>query len=221
MHDVKTLFGPENQTMNTKKLSRREREKLRQRQEMLAAALDLFAEKGYHNVSMHEIAERAEFAIGTLYTIFQNKEDLYKALVLEECDKFEEAIGQAIEAPVDEIEKLSNYVRTKGEIFRSNLPFVRLFLAESKGASFNIRAGLDEALRKRYYAFMEKLASVFESGIRKKQIREIASPYHLAVALDSVVDAFLLLWMEAPERHPYPEDPGAILDIFFKGLLDQ
>lgn len=207
--------------MNIKKLSRREREKLRQRQEMLAAALDLFAEKGYHNVSMHEIAEKAEFAIGTLYTVFQNKEDLYKALVLEECDKFEEAIGQAIEAPDNEIEKLRNYVRTKGEMFRRNLPFIRLFLAESKGASFNIRAGLDEALRKRYYAFMERLASVFEHGIRNKRIREIAPPYHLAVALDSVVDAFLLLWIEAPDRHPYPEDPDAILDIFFKGLTDQ
>ena len=39
-------------------LPRREREKLKQRQEMLAAALDLFSEKGYHNVSMHEIAEK-------------------------------------------------------------------------------------------------------------------------------------------------------------------
>jgi len=207
--------------MSIKRPSRREREKLRQRQEMLAAALDLFAEKGYHNVSMHEIAEKAEFAIGTLYTIFQNKEDLYKALVLEECDRFEEAIGQAIETPDDDILKLRNYVRTKGEMFRRNLPFIRLFLAESKGASFNIRAGLDEALRKRYYAFMERLASVFEHAIANKRIREIAPPYHLAVALDSVVDAFLLLWMEAPQRHPYPEDPDAILDIFFKGLLDR
>jgi AcrR family transcriptional regulator len=207
------------QTMKTGKLSRREREKLRQRHEMLTAALNLFAEKGYHNVSMHEIAEKAEFAIGTLYKVFQNKEDLYKALVLEECDSFEEALLQAIEKPDDEIEKLRNYVRTKGDRFRSNLPFIRLFLAESKGASFNIRAGLDEALRKRYYAFLERLATVFESGIRNKRIRKIASPYHLAVALDSVIDAFLLLWLEAPERHPYPEDPDAILDIFFKGLL--
>ncbi|MEA3386146.1 MAG: TetR family transcriptional regulator, partial [Thermodesulfobacteriota bacterium] len=31
---------------------------------MLAAALELFSEKGFHNVSMHEIAKRAEFAIG-------------------------------------------------------------------------------------------------------------------------------------------------------------
>lgn len=207
--------------MNNTRLSRRQREKLRQRQEMLAAALDLFSEKGYHNVSMHEIAEKAEFAIGTLYTVFQNKEDLYTALVLEECDNFEEALVEAIETPDNEIEKLRNYVRTKGEMFRGNLPFVRLFLAESKGASFNIRAGLDEALRKRYYTFLERLASVFESGVRNGRIRKIAPPYHLAVALDNVVDAFLLLWLETPERHPYPEDPDAILDIFFKGLIEQ
>ena len=54
------------------KLSRREREKLRHRKEMLDAALKLFSEKGFHNVSMHEIAQKAEFAIGTLYKFFKN-----------------------------------------------------------------------------------------------------------------------------------------------------
>jgi len=206
--------------MQTEKLPRREREKLRQRQEMLAAAFDLFSQKGYHNVSMHEIAVKAEFAIGTLYRFFDNKEDLYKALVLEQCDKFEDAVARAIGDGDDEVEKLRNYVRTKGERFRENLPFVRLFLAESRGASFNIKAGLDEELRKRYYAFLERLALIFDSGIKNKRFKNITDPYHLAVALDSVVDAFLLLWLDAPERHPYPEDPDTILDIFLKGLVD-
>ena len=205
--------------MEAQKLPRREREKLRQRQEMLATALDLFSQKGYHSVSMHEIAAQAEFAIGTLYKFFQNKEDLYKALVLEQCDKFEEALTQAIEKPDDEVEKLRNYVRTKGAMFHSNLPFVRLFLAESRGASFNIKAGLDEELRKRYYSFLERLASIFHRGIKNQRFKKIADPYYLAVALDSVMDASLLLWLDAPERHPYPEDPDAILDIFFKGLI--
>ncbi|MBP1727447.1 MAG: transcriptional regulator, TetR family [Deltaproteobacteria bacterium] len=206
--------------MQTEKLPRREREKLRQRQEMLAAAFDLFSQKGYHNVSMHEIAVKAEFAIGTLYRFFDNKEDLYKALVLEQCDKFEDAVARAIGDGDDEVEKLRNYVRTKGERFRGNLPFVRLFLAESRGASFNIKAGLDEELRKRYYAFLERLALIFDSGIKNKRFKNVTDPYHLAVALDSVVDAFLLLWLDAPERHPYPEDPDTILDIFLKGLVD-
>ena len=206
--------------MNAKKLSRREREKLRQRQDMLSAALDLFSQKGYHNVSMHEIAGKAEFAIGTLYKFFQNKEDLYKALVLEQSDKFRTALQSAIEKRENEIEKLRNYVRTKGEIFGSNLPFIRLFLAESRGASYNIKAGLNEEMRIGYTETLKKLASIFESGIENKRFKNIADPFHLAVALDSTVNAFLLLWVEAPERHPFPANPDNVLDIFLKGLLD-
>ena len=205
--------------MKKEKLPRRERERLRQRREMLDAALDLFSEKGYHNVSMHEIAEKAEFAIGTLYKFFQNKEDLYKALVLEQSERFDDALNRAIEEPDDEIEKLRSYVRVKGEVFRDSLPFIRLYLAETRGASFNIKAGLDEELRERYNAFLERLASIMERGIKKRRFKRIADPYHLAVALDSVVNSFLLLWMEAPELYPYPEDPDTVLNIFFRGLL--
>ncbi|MFA5110435.1 MAG: TetR/AcrR family transcriptional regulator [Desulfobaccales bacterium] len=206
--------------MEDQKLPRREREKLRQRQEMLATALDLFSRKGYHNVSMQEIAEQAEFAIGTLYKFFQNKEDLYKALVREQCDRLEDTIVRAIEQPGDEIETLRNYVRAKTEWFHHNLPFVRLFLAESRGASFNLKAGLDDEIRQRYYNFLESLASIFASGIKNQRFKKIAEPYYLAVALSSVIDASLLLWLDVPERHPYPEDPDAILDIFFRGLID-
>jgi len=202
------------------RLSRRAREKLRQRQDMLAAALDLFSQKGYHNVSMHEIATQSEFAIGTLYNFFQNKEDLYRALVLEQCDRFEEALAHAMEEPDDEVEKLRNYVRTKSERFRSNLPFVRLFLAESRGVSYNLKAGLNEELRQRYYNFLERLAAIFDRGIKNHRFKNIADPYFLAAALDSIIDASLLLWLDAPERFPYPENQDVILDIFFRGLLE-
>jgi len=206
--------------MQDEKLPRREREKLDHRRQMLASALALFSEKGYHNVSMHEIAEKAEFAIGTLYKFFENKEDLYRALLLEQADKFHEALTQALEETDDELTQLRNYVRVKGQVFGDNLPFIRLFLAESRGASFNIRAGLDEEIRKGYFETLERLASVIRRGVQGGRFKEIADPYLLAVALDSVVNAYLLLSLEEPERHPYPEDPDAILNIFFRGLLD-
>ena len=205
--------------MENDKLPRREREKLKQRQEMLAAALELFSDKGYHDVSMHEIARKSEFAIGTLYKFFKNKEDLYKALMLEKSDKFHEAIMTAIEEPDDEIEKLRNYVRAKGQIFRDNVSVVRLYFAETRGASFNIMAGLDREIRERYGHFLEILASIFKSGIKRKRFMKIADPYYLAVAIESLTNAFLFLWVEAPERHPYPEDPDTILNILFKGLI--
>jgi len=205
--------------MENNKVPRREREKIKQRQEMLAAALDLFSEKGYHNVSMHEIAQNAEFAIGTLYKFFKNKEELYKALMVEQADKFQEALTKAIEEPDDEVEKLRNYVRTKGELFSANASMIRLYFAETRGASFNIKGGLDSEIRERYGRFLEILASIFESGIKSKRFRKVADPYYLAVAMDSITNAFLFLWLEAPERHPYPGNPDTILDILFKGLI--
>lgn len=205
--------------MQTETVPRREREKMRQRKEMLDAALELFSEKGYHNASMHEIARKSEFAIGTLYKFFTNKEDLYKALMLEKFDTFLEALVKAVEEPEDQIERLRNYVRAKGQIGRDNVSVVRLYFAETRGASFSIMADLDRKIRERYERLLEILASTFKEGIKRKRFVKIADPYSLAVALESLTNGFLFLWLETPHRHPYPENPDTILNILFKGLI--
>jgi AcrR family transcriptional regulator len=202
------------------KIPRREREKARQRQEILEAALNLFSEKGYHNVTMHEIAGEAEFAIGTIYKFFRNKEDLYKALILEKAQEFKNKILDAVKDRGDEMEKLRNFVKAKGEIFRAHIPVIRLYFSETHGESFSLLAGLDSKVRKLHGEFLETLATIFADGIAKKKFKKIADPYYLAVALDGITTAFLFLWLESPQRHPYPEDPDVVLNVLFKGLLD-
>lgn len=204
--------------MEKETLTRREREQLRHRREMLAAALSLFSEKGYHSVSMQEIAQEAEFAVGTLYKFFKNKEALYKALILEQTEKFHTALGLAIKEPGDEIDKIRDYVRIKGEVFISNAPMVRLYFAETSGASFNVKAGIDTEIRVFYEDTLQGLAEIFKTGIKKKHFKNIADPYYLAVALDSMVNAFLFLWMDNPVQHPYTENVSNILNIFFNSL---
>lgn len=207
--------------MEETKLPRREREKARQRQEMLEAALLLFTEKGYHNVAMHEIAEKAEFAIGTLYKFFRNKEDLYRALMLEKAEEFQGVIRKALREHGDEVEKLRNYVRAKAAVFDAHIPLIRLYFSETLGESFNLMAGLDAEIRQLHDKSLKDLTAVFAEGIRKKRFQRIADPYMLAVALDSISTAILFLWIESPEHHPYPEDPDTILDMLFKGLVNR
>ena len=52
-------------------------------QELLAAALDLFVERGYAATRLDEVAARAGVSKGTLYLYFENKEELFKAVVRE------------------------------------------------------------------------------------------------------------------------------------------
>lgn len=202
-------------------LPRREREKLRQRQEMLAAALTLFSQKGYHNVSMNEIAEKSEFAMGTLYKFFPSKEELYKSLLTEMTSAFHAATMRAFAEGVDEIDKLRRYVAAKGAVFKEHLPMVRLFVAETPAACFSVKEGFDADFRKKYEDVQQAMTAVFARGIKRKVFRAIATPDQLALALDSICRAFLLRWLEEPEEHPFPEDPDVILDILFLGLLVQ
>lgn len=60
-----------------------ERRKDARPQELLAAALDLFVERGFAATRLEDVAKRAGVSKGTLYLYFTNKEELFKAVVRE------------------------------------------------------------------------------------------------------------------------------------------
>lgn len=62
---------------------RRERRKEARPGELLAAALELFVEKGYAATRSEEVARRAGVSKGTLFLYFATKEELFKAVVRE------------------------------------------------------------------------------------------------------------------------------------------
>jgi TetR/AcrR family transcriptional regulator len=63
--------------------ARRSRRKDARPGELLAAALDLFVEKGFAATRVEEVARRAGVSKGTLFLYFSSKEELFKAVVRE------------------------------------------------------------------------------------------------------------------------------------------
>ncbi len=62
-------------------LAKRARRKEARPGELLAAALDLFVEKGFAATRAEEVAKRAGVSKGTLFLYFSSKEELFKAVV--------------------------------------------------------------------------------------------------------------------------------------------
>jgi branched-subunit amino acid ABC-type transport system permease component len=63
---------------------REERRQLHQqlsRTQLLDAAEEIFGQKGFHDTTLKESADRADFSVGSVYSFFENKEDLYAALI--------------------------------------------------------------------------------------------------------------------------------------------
>lgn len=207
--------------MEEQRLPRKERERLRQRQEILDAALGLFSERGYHNVSMQEIAAKAEFAMGTLYRFFRSKEELYRELLLEHAYRFHSAVSEALEKGTDEIEKLRNYLQVKIRMFTENVRVIKLYLAVTQEARFHLTAGLDPEIKGLYLEFMENLTSVFRRGIQRGIFKDVADPRLLSLGLENMANAALLLWLENPDEQSFLKDPDSILNVILNGILER
>jgi AcrR family transcriptional regulator len=81
-----------------KPLSRKEREKIQRRNEIIDAAEKRFFQKGYENVTMDEIAQDLELSKPTLYLYFENKDALFLEVTVRGMtllkDEFEAAVAR-------------------------------------------------------------------------------------------------------------------------------
>ena len=76
----------------------RQRRKEARPAELMAAALDLFVERGFAATKLDDVATRAGVSKGTLYLYFASKEELFKAVIqqgiLPVLDHGEEMLAQ-------------------------------------------------------------------------------------------------------------------------------
>lgn len=202
--------------MRRSRLSRRERESLLHRDIIMQAALELFAERGFHNVSMAEIAQRSEFALGTLYKFFRSKEELYVAILLDKVEKLHKSLTEIISQDKDVVGIIEDYITTKVNLFVENAKIVKLYFAETRG----IGAGLEKRLREKHNRFIRDFAGVLKRGIDAGRIRD-TDPLYLAYAIDGLLYAFLFRWLESPDECSPESAILHIKNLLFCGVLER
>jgi len=69
--------------MNAHSLTRKERDRQLRRSDILDAAGRIFARSGFENATIQDIAKEAQYAAGTVYLYFKDKESLYFSLLEE------------------------------------------------------------------------------------------------------------------------------------------
>ncbi|MGD1920674.1 MAG: TetR/AcrR family transcriptional regulator [Pleurocapsa sp.] len=89
------------------------------RQELLSKCFDLFAEKGYANVTTRQIAKELGVSTGTLYHYFPNKQVLFEQLVEQICRQDMEVIKQ-----VDKNQTRSQRIEALGQILIENQEYI-------------------------------------------------------------------------------------------------
>jgi TetR/AcrR family transcriptional regulator len=114
--------------------AKRERRKDARPSELLAAALELFLEKGFAGTKVEEVAQRAGVSKGTLFLYFSSKEELFKAVVRENISGRFAEWGEELKTYEGTSEELLTYCMTSwwervGSTKASGIP--KLMMAEA------------------------------------------------------------------------------------------
>jgi AcrR family transcriptional regulator len=201
-----------------KRLPRKERERQRRQTEFLATAEEVFSRKGFHSTTIQEISEKSEFAVGSIYHMFRNKDEIYTALLQMRMEEYLSLLEEDINNGTDPVEKIRTLIETKFRFFSEHRPFLRLFLDTTFGSDENLRISGVEQLTVRYEGYIRLLAGIFEEGIRKKLFSG-SDPIGMALAMEGMVRSFITYVIRHEEDGvPLPEF-STIREILLQGIL--
>mgnify|MGYP001164582465 FL=1 len=202
--------------MKTEKISRKEREYLAHREEILSAAEKVFAAKGFFPTTMSEIAETAEFGTGTLYKYFKSKEDLYFTLIDEKTDEINRLVKSELLQKTLAIERIKKVLGLQLEFIERNRDFFRIYTSEGSRFEWTVKDELGKGIHEKMVTYIHILAEVMNQGIEGGEFRAL-NPMDLAHALAGIVNSYIFEWLISPQSYPLISKLDTVLEIFLGG----
>jgi AcrR family transcriptional regulator len=199
--------------MDTKR--RKECAELR-RTGILNAARCVFAQKGFADTNVDDIATRAGVAKGTLYLYFTSKEQIYMAALIEDARQMDAVTRERMAAAECWQGKIRAYVEVRLEYLQSHQDFIRIYLGEIRRTMVRGAPVCSDF----FHATRDSeslLAQVIAAGIATREIREVDPELAAMTIVDltrGLMERRLLGWC----RTDAACDTQFVLDLLWHAL---
>ena len=197
-------------------IKRKEREYLAHRKEILQSAEKVFAEKGFFQTTMNEIADVAEFGTGTLYKYFKSKEQLYFTLIDEQVEELHRLVKAELSQKTSAMERIKKVLGLQFEFIEKNRNFFRIYISERSRFEWNVKDDFGKGIHNKMVAYIKILAQVIREGVKGGEFKPI-DPMDSAHALVGIVNSFVFEWLISPEPYPLISKMDTVLEIFLRG----
>ena len=180
------------------------------RRRILAAAEKRFAAFGYRRTGIAEIAREAGVAAGTLYRYFENKEEIFRAVMREGLASWLETARRVLAEPGTAIERLARLGEASVDYNRENALINSVYRRDGEIIFAPLLEELHEQLVTENVAM---IADVIRDGIREGTLRDV-DPERAAFILFTGGDT-----LSSQTRYPYQEILPLYSEIVMHGLL--
>ena len=157
-----------NADIDAPRLNRRQAAKVRTRGKVLDAARTLFGERGYDAATIRDIAKGAGMSTGAVFANFQDKSELFEAVLAENLAGTLEAFQAAATSDGRAAERLTSALSVGYHRGLDHLPLVQAIFAR---AWFQPEDA-NERQRAMARPFVESIAGILQAGIREGELRQ-------------------------------------------------
>jgi TetR/AcrR family transcriptional regulator, fatty acid metabolism regulator protein len=183
-------------------------------QRILDAASKVFAEQGFHQSTVAQVAKEAGVADGTIYLYFKNKDDIlvqfYEYKTRQVFERFREAVTGA---PTAE-QKLRNLIRVHLESFQKDPHMAIVYQTETHQRGELGREQIKEMSK----MYRDIISEVVELGQQEGTMRRNLYMGLVKRLINGAVDEVINAWIHTGQDYDLVSMADPLVDLFIKGI---
>jgi AcrR family transcriptional regulator len=189
-----------------------------QRQEdILAAATEVFADRGYASTDVQEIADRLGIAKGTIYHYFPSKEQLFLASVDRGMAGLSQAISEGFDPKTDPIKQIAQAIRSFLQYFDTNADVIELIVQE--------RAEFRDRKKPTYLEHRERNVrpwnELFEKLSNSGRFKPIKNADQVTQTISNLLYGTIFTTYFARHGQSFESLSNQVLKLVFAGILSE
>ncbi|MCB9792960.1 MAG: TetR/AcrR family transcriptional regulator [Alphaproteobacteria bacterium] len=184
-------------------------------EQIMRAAVAVFAEKGFHAARVSDIARKAGVADGTIYLYFKNKEALLLGVFEETMDRLREGVLAALADEKDPLAKIRVFAQHHFEKVQEN-PEVAIVLQVELRQS---KTFISVYRPRKLWDYLGVFEAILDEGIAQGVIRADVDPFTTKWAFFGSLDELGLQWAVSRKRRLDLQAAAvSVAEVFIRGV---
>ena len=183
-------------------------------QQILEAAVVVFAEQGFLQSTVAQVAKQAGVADGTIYLYFKNKDDILIQIYDYKTKEVFEQFRKAVDAGVSAEQKLRNLVRTHLEEFQKDINMAIVYQAETH----QHRRLAQDVIKEMSKWYRDIITEVVELGQEEGTMRRNLYLGLVMRLVTGAIDEVINAWIHAGGNYDLASMADPLVDLFISGI---
>lgn len=185
------------------------------RARILDAAVKVFAQEGFYNAKVSQIAHEAGVADGTIYLYFKSKDDLLISLFEDRMEMVNSTLREALSSSESAVDRLKRVVKLHLDLVSENRNMAEVISVELRQSTKFIK----EYANPKFGEFLRLIARAVHEGQERGELRKDVDPQLFSRALFGALDEIALAWLvKGRDRIDLPRAATELGNLFIDGL---